>query len=187
MQDYNYWTFGGMEVTLEISCCKYPNHTMLNQIWLQNQKSLIDYLKFANTGVRGVVKFNDGTIAQNVTIRINSRDPAFTTNSNGEYFRILLPGTYTLWVLFGCKPIYNTTVTIPSTGHQLLQHNVNLDTGLLQAYQNSKLNRYASFCGSIKTFETPVDASLSIKLSASTYGFFLMVILSSSYNFIKVY
>lgn len=37
MQDYNYAMHGCMEVTLEVSCCKYPAAAQLKNIWEENR------------------------------------------------------------------------------------------------------------------------------------------------------
>lgn len=37
MQDYNYVFHGCMEITLEISCCKYPHVQELPQLWKENK------------------------------------------------------------------------------------------------------------------------------------------------------
>lgn len=45
MQDYNYAFHGCMEITLEISCCKYPKASLLESFWKENQKvSTINHL-----------------------------------------------------------------------------------------------------------------------------------------------
>lgn len=38
MQDYNYLWHGCMEVTLEISCCKYPPAVELHKYWQDNKE-----------------------------------------------------------------------------------------------------------------------------------------------------
>lgn len=38
MQDYNYIEHGCMELTLEISCCKFPNPRNLHQYWEDNRE-----------------------------------------------------------------------------------------------------------------------------------------------------
>ena len=60
MQDFNYWGIGCLEVTIELTCCKYPSASELSQVWLDNKKSLIEYLKVANTGIRGVITYSNG-------------------------------------------------------------------------------------------------------------------------------
>lgn len=37
MQDYNYIAHGCMEITLEISCCKYPPPDELPTFWIDNK------------------------------------------------------------------------------------------------------------------------------------------------------
>ena len=87
MQDFNYWVFGCMEITVELSCCKYPPATDLPGIWSQNQKSLIEYLKLGNRGVKGLVSFQNGQPASYLTVKISDREPYFKTSQNGEFFR----------------------------------------------------------------------------------------------------
>ena len=146
MQDYNYWKRGCMEVTLELGCCKYPLSNQLKNIWEQNKQALLDYMKFANTGVRGIVKFSDGTIGTNLTVQIDSREPAFKTNGNGEYYRILLPGSYQLSVLIGCQKIYQTQITVPTDGLKLVDYNITLDNNHLMEYKGTKNDNYALYC-----------------------------------------
>ena len=42
MQDYNYIYHGTMEITLEVSCCKYPKVELLEQHWKDN-RMVINY------------------------------------------------------------------------------------------------------------------------------------------------
>lgn len=37
MQDFNYVWYGCMEVTIEMSCCKYPPRAQLPKFWEQNR------------------------------------------------------------------------------------------------------------------------------------------------------
>lgn len=37
MQDFNYVWYGCMEVTLELSCCKYPPASELPKFWEENR------------------------------------------------------------------------------------------------------------------------------------------------------
>ena len=45
-----------MEVTLELSCCKYPPSDELPQFWDDNRASLLQFLGEAHRGVKGFVK-----------------------------------------------------------------------------------------------------------------------------------
>lgn len=48
MQDYNYVYTSCMEITLEISCCKYPKAEKLPEYWQENRDSLMKYMEQVN-------------------------------------------------------------------------------------------------------------------------------------------
>jgi len=50
MQDYNYIFAGCLELTLEISCCKFPTNQTLLSHWQRNRDALILYLVQAHLG-----------------------------------------------------------------------------------------------------------------------------------------
>lgn len=62
MQDFNYVNSSCMEITFEVSCCKYPNATDLPKYWKDNRESLLAYIESARWGVKGkfrtLVKFS---------------------------------------------------------------------------------------------------------------------------------
>ncbi len=45
MQDYNYDFHDCLELTLELSCCKYPTRDALEKEWNDNKESLISFLE----------------------------------------------------------------------------------------------------------------------------------------------
>ncbi|KAL9881576.1 carboxypeptidase M isoform X1 [Glossina fuscipes] len=96
MQDYQYVWYGCMEVTLEISCCKYPPAYELRKYWEDNQLSLIKFLAEAHRGVQGFVLDSSGTPIERASLKVKGRDVGFQTTKYGEFWRILLPGYYKL-------------------------------------------------------------------------------------------
>ena len=56
MQDYNYVRSNAFEITVEVSCCKFPSESTLERFWKENKKSLLAYLKLVHTGLSGFVK-----------------------------------------------------------------------------------------------------------------------------------
>lgn len=99
MQDYNYVYASCMEITLELSCCKYPSRRELPDFWMQNKNALISYLNEVHRGVRGMVTDANGVSVPGVLLRIKGRKIPFRASSRGEFWRILLPGSYVLQVL----------------------------------------------------------------------------------------
>ncbi|KAJ8972637.1 hypothetical protein NQ314_000093 [Rhamnusium bicolor] len=98
MQDFNYVWYGCMEVTLEVSCCKYPPAHELPKYWEDNRVSLIKYLAEAHRGVQGFVVDENGNPVEKASLKIKSRDVGFQSTKYGEFWRILMPGVYKLEV-----------------------------------------------------------------------------------------
>ncbi|KAG7164968.1 Carboxypeptidase M-like [Homarus americanus] len=90
MQDYNYVWHGCMDITIEMSCCKYPTAEQLPKFWEDNKK--------VHRGVRGFVKDEQDRPVEAASIKIKGRDVGFQTTKYGEYWRVLLPGHYTIEV-----------------------------------------------------------------------------------------
>ncbi|KAM7350104.1 carboxypeptidase D isoform 2-T3 [Cochliomyia hominivorax] len=105
MQDYQYVWYGCMEVTLEISCCKYPPAYELKKYWEDNQLSLIKFLAEVHRGVQGFVFDPNNAPVERASLKIKGRDVGFQTTKHGEFWRILLPGYYKLEIFAdGFKP-----------------------------------------------------------------------------------
>ncbi|KAG8233974.1 hypothetical protein J437_LFUL014493, partial [Ladona fulva] len=98
MQDFNYVWYGCMEVTIEMSCCKYPPAKELPQFWEENRVSLVKFLAEVHRGVHGFVMDENGNPVEKASLKIKSRDVGFQTTKYGEFWRILLPGMYKLEV-----------------------------------------------------------------------------------------
>jgi hypothetical protein len=50
MQDYGYLNYGTIELTMEISCCKYPDENLLSSYWNSNRDAMIELLFQAQRG-----------------------------------------------------------------------------------------------------------------------------------------
>lgn len=100
MQDYNYLKHGIFELTLEIGCCKFPLSSELSTFWLKNKDALVNFLMEVHHGVKGLVTDESNQTIQGVKLCIQGRESVpFMSRYNGEYFRILMPGTYIIQVI----------------------------------------------------------------------------------------
>ena len=70
MQDFNYLFSNCMEMTIELSCCKYPLETKLQGHWQDNKESLLSYLEAALGGIRGLVTDKSGTAVQGAVVTV---------------------------------------------------------------------------------------------------------------------
>ncbi|XP_018431844.1 PREDICTED: carboxypeptidase M [Nanorana parkeri] len=116
MQDYNYVFGQCLEITLELSCCKYPNDSLLEQHWRDNKVAMIEYMKKVHMGIKGQVFDTDGKPVMNAIVDVQGRKRIcpYRTNKYGEYYYLLLPGTYTFNVSVQNATIL-TKITIPES------------------------------------------------------------------------
>ncbi|XP_056430146.1 carboxypeptidase M isoform X1 [Hyla sarda] len=118
MQDYNYIFNQCLEITLEISCCKYPDSSTLQGFWNDNRVSLIEYMKQVHMGIKGQVFDMNGVPIQYALVDVLERQRIcpYHTDKNGEYYLLLRPGTYTFNVTVINKSIFKT-ITIPESSN----------------------------------------------------------------------
>ncbi|XP_036762146.2 carboxypeptidase D [Manis pentadactyla] len=107
MQDYNYVWANCFEITLELSCCKYPPASQLRQEWENNRESLITLIEKVHIGVKGfVTDLVTGSGLENATISVAGINHNITTGRFGDFHRLLIPGTYNITaVLTGYMPL----------------------------------------------------------------------------------
>jgi len=55
MQDYNYVYGDCLEITVELTCCKYPMASKLRNEWLKNKNALLELLMLVSTFTCGNV------------------------------------------------------------------------------------------------------------------------------------
>ncbi|XP_028274597.1 carboxypeptidase D [Parambassis ranga] len=97
MQDWNYLNTNCFEVTIELGCVKYPLAKELPKYWEQNRRALLQFLHQVHTGVKGTVSdLGDGTGIPNATISVERVNHNITTAHRGDYWRLLIPGTYSI-------------------------------------------------------------------------------------------
>uniref|UniRef100_A0A915EH50 Peptidase M14 carboxypeptidase A domain-containing protein n=1 Tax=Ditylenchus dipsaci TaxID=166011 RepID=A0A915EH50_9BILA len=104
MQDFNYLASNSFEITLELSCQKFPAGNTLPTLWKDNKKSLLEFIWKTHMGIKGIVKDADtGKPIPNAIVWVRNAtngnlDAAIkhpvTTWVTGDYFRPLVAGQY---------------------------------------------------------------------------------------------
>ncbi|XP_058890529.1 probable carboxypeptidase X1 [Acipenser ruthenus] len=95
MNDFSYLHTNCFEVTVELSCDKFPHKSELPTEWENNKESLLVYMEQVHRGIKGVVRdkdTNDG-IADAI-IAVDEINHDIRTAFDGDYWRLLNPGEY---------------------------------------------------------------------------------------------
>lgn len=102
MEDYSYLATNTFGVAIELSCQKWISNYKLATEWYKNKKALISYLKQASLGFKGVVRhqISEEPLAGAI-VHVSGLLRDVTTTDDGEYWRLLLPGTYTVQARHG--------------------------------------------------------------------------------------
>lgn len=98
MQDWNYIYAGVFELTLEVSCIKYPYAKDLPDYWEKNREALIKYMEQVHRGAHGFINSSIGTPIANASVTVDNVTHVTYSWKNGEYWRLLLPGRYNITV-----------------------------------------------------------------------------------------
>ncbi|GFW42006.1 carboxypeptidase D [Trichonephila clavipes] len=97
MQDFNYVYSNCFEITLELSCCKYPKAVNLSGEWNNNKEALLSFIEQIHIGIKGkVVDSATKEGIQQAFVRVSGIEHNVTTTKTGHYWRLLLPGLYTV-------------------------------------------------------------------------------------------
>lgn len=128
MGDYSYGPHGCPEVTVELSCCKYPPEDELPDFWNENIEPYTLLLEEGQKGVKGIVKEKDtGTAIKGGKVTFNARNRhPLTTTALGEYWKILLPGDYVIMVHFEGYKDFQKSFTVPQ-GNEAIRVDVDME------------------------------------------------------------
>lgn len=134
MQDWNYVWENDFEITLEQNEVKWPNSNELPGLWEEHQESMIVYIEQIHKGVRGIVRDLDSNNGLHATITIQEiNHDIFTDSENGDYYRLLTPGTYTITAESFGYISQTEQITVNSENYIELDFNLELDPWLLEA------------------------------------------------------
>ncbi|KAM7418579.1 hypothetical protein PAMA_015948 [Pampus argenteus] len=96
MSDFNYLHTNCLEITVELGCDKFPSESELYPEWKNNKEALLGFLESVHRGIKGVVKDVDGNGIKDATISVKGIRKDITTAEDGDYWRLLNPGTHIL-------------------------------------------------------------------------------------------
>ncbi|XP_043836992.1 carboxypeptidase N catalytic chain [Dromiciops gliroides] len=112
MQDFNYLHTNCFDITLELSCNKFPRQEELQREWLGNREALISFLEEVHHGIKGMILDENNNGIAEAVISIDGIAHDVTSGKQGDYFRLLLPGTYAVTATAPGYGSETTTVTV---------------------------------------------------------------------------
>ncbi|XP_069016829.1 probable carboxypeptidase X1 [Embiotoca jacksoni] len=95
MNDFSYLHTNCFEVTVELSCDKFPHVSELPVEWENNKESLLVYMEQVHRGIKGVIR--DKLTKQGVAdavIKVEDHEHDIRSAADGDYWRLLNPGEY---------------------------------------------------------------------------------------------
>ncbi|XP_012866262.1 PREDICTED: probable carboxypeptidase X1 isoform X2 [Dipodomys ordii] len=97
MNDFSYLHTNCFEITVELSCDKFPHENELPQEWENNKDALLTYLEQVRMGIAGVVRDKDTEAGiADAVISVDGINHDVTTARDGDYWRLLTPGNYSV-------------------------------------------------------------------------------------------
>ena len=145
MQDFNYLFTNCFEITVELSCCKYPKSSNLPIEWRKNVKSLVKFIQATHIGVKGIVYDIDGAPVNDAKVVVEGNAKTVKTTDRGEYWRLLLPGIYHIHAETRDGKKRSGTVRVNVTSTEV----VRVD---LKFSHEDKIKQESSGCNPFKSF-----------------------------------
>ncbi len=186
MQDFNYLHSNCFEITLELSCCKYPQATRLKTEWENNRDALINYIYQVHIGVKGFVTTNttndpimssiynknldvDGIPLQNAVISVEGIPHDITTSHFGDYWRLLMPGTYKLTAKANGYKTQSKTIEIVASSVSILNFTLELEQSKESDNKNQKITNLNQDTNYVKKKKDQNLEDLVIKINSLSF------------------
>jgi len=134
MQDWNYIWEGDFDITLEQNEVKWPSSNQLAGLWEEHREPMLVYLEQVHDGVRGIVIDADSgePLSANISVQGIDHD-VLPDPENGDYYRLLSAGTYTITAQAFGYLAQSETVTVPLSGYVEQNFELSVDPWLAEA------------------------------------------------------
>jgi hypothetical protein len=190
LQDWSYAYTSGVDMTIEVSNENWPNESLLDNYWNDNQESLLSLIEFVQLGIHGIVTDNSGNPIH-ATISFNGAgETTYTDMQVGDYHKVLLPGSYSVSAQADGYTIANAQVVVPAGGTAVQNFVLeplaftNISGKVVNLSGTIIPNISGQFTYGSSTFDFQTDGQggfavsnlplgiINVTINASTYGFY---------------
>ena len=164
MQDWNYVWESDFEITLEQNETKWPNSDQLPGLWEQHREPMIAYIEQVHKGIRGVILDSESSMPLNATILVEGIEHnVFTDSENGDYYRLLTPGTYTITAQSFGYVSESQIITVNQNNYVELNFSLSMDPWLLEA----EIENFES--GQFENFEWELSGNVNWSMDSNDF------------------
>ena len=141
LQDWSYVWTKAFDVTLEQNEVKWPNQNLLPELWDENKEAMISYIERVHgPSVKGLVVDADSGLPVPCSIIIEGNENIISNDiENGDYYRLLTPGTY--------------EITFNSIGYESQSQTINVNDSAITLNIELAVDESLSF-SNIENFES---------------------------------
>ena len=170
MQDYNYLHSSCYEITIEQGCYKFPPANQLEGIWNANRNALITFIGKVHSGVKGLITDENGSAISNANVDVVGRSHSVYSANGGDYWRLLVPGNYTIRVSATGFATAEKSVVVGSPAATVSQDFASSSTSVWLNFTLESCSNCSSSDGAVQA----VLSNKSVLLSISTTLWFLL-------------
>ncbi|XP_035693240.1 mucin-17-like isoform X1 [Branchiostoma floridae] len=96
LSDFLYLHTNSLDLAMELGCSKFPAEKDLEKEWHNNKESLIKFMEQIHIGIKGFVRDENCKPIEGAVIHVEGIDHDVTTARDGDYWKLVLPGYYTV-------------------------------------------------------------------------------------------
>ena len=128
MQDWSYYYYNDLQVTIELSHTKWPNYKYMDQYYDDNKEALIQFLTRVHQGYG--ISFTSGKTAKSVEViqKLSNGDKNLGKYQvrHDEFYKVLPAGAYLFKVTYQDGSLESHQVNIDDTLKNLVPHYLSL-------------------------------------------------------------
>ena len=167
LNDWCYAFTSSTQITFEIYEIKSPPASELPGLWDDNKEAMLNFLESVHRGVYGLVTSNAGRpLKASISVQ-DCNKIVYSDSDVGDYYRLLLPGTYNITAYAEGYEPQTVQITVPLSGP--IEYNFVLNTAEIVDFKG----QFRDFEGNLIPYDTvTLNTIPAINTCFNSKGFF---------------